>query len=139
MSDRQTQINNTKGIREAAIFATGISANLQSAKRFTPNGGVIMPRARLTTMMVPKCTGSTPNWMPMGTRIGASTMMAADVSINIPIINKATLTPSRNSNGDRSEAPTSELQSPMRTSYAVICLKTKSARKPNNKNLQYEL
>src|SRR3546814_11660521 len=100
MTARQAQITNTKGIREAAIFSTAISATVQAAKRFTPNGGVLMPRARLTTMMVPKCTGTTPNWMPMGTSIGASTLMAAAVAINITIINTTTLTHSLNPNGD---------------------------------------
>src|SRR3546814_5008715 len=38
--------------------------------------------------------------------------------------------------GDRSEEHTSELQSLMRSSYAVFCLKTKNNRKIHNKKYQ---
>ena len=74
-------------------------ATVQAANRFTPKGGVIMPSARFTTMMMPKCTGSMPKCIATGTRIGASTMIAALVSMNMPIRNSAALTPSRNSAG----------------------------------------
>ena len=75
--------------------SSDILATVQAAKRLTPKGGVIMPMARLTTMMMPKCTGSTPKCTATGTRMGASTMMAADVSMNMPITNNAAFTPSR--------------------------------------------
>ncbi len=72
-----------------------ILATVQAANRLTPNGGVIMPSARFTTMITPKCTGSMPKCIATGARIGASTMIAALVSMNMPITNSAALTPSR--------------------------------------------
>ncbi len=81
------------------ILSRLILATVQAANRLTPKGGVIMPSARFTTMMVPKCTGSMPKWRATGTRIGASTMMAALVSMNMPMTNSAALTPSRNQAG----------------------------------------
>ena len=86
------------------IRSSEILATVQAANRFTPKGGVIMPRARLTTMIMPKCTGSMPKCMATGARIGASTMMAALVSMNMPMTNSAALIPSRNSMGDCSTA-----------------------------------
>ena len=77
---------------------------MQAANKFTPKGGVIMPMARFTTMMSPKCTGSTPKCMATGARMGASTMMAALVSMNMPMMNSAAFTPSRNMVGDCSTA-----------------------------------
>ena len=44
--------------------SSGIRATVQAANRLTPKGGVIMPSARLTTMMMPKCTGSMPKCWP---------------------------------------------------------------------------
>ena len=42
------------------IRSTGMPATEQAAKRFTPRGGVIMPGARFSTMIRPKChRGST--------------------------------------------------------------------------------
>src|SRR3546814_4380145 len=40
---------------------------------------------------------------------------------------------------DRSEEHTSELQSLMRTSYAVFCLKKKKQEKPTNRNLSIHI
>ena len=81
-------------MRSSEIFAT-----VQAANRFTPNGGVIMPSARFTTMIRPKCTGSMPKCCATGARIGASTMMEALVSMNMPMTNSAAFTPSRNMPG----------------------------------------
>src|SRR3546814_9526097 len=39
--------------------------------------------------------------------------------------------------GSRSEAHTSELQSPMRISYAVFCLKKKTGKTPKEQNIKY--
>ena len=74
-------------------------ATVQAANRFTPNGGVIMPSARLTTITRPKCTGSMPKCSATGANMGASTMMAALVSMNMPITNSAALMPSKNMAG----------------------------------------
>ena len=75
-------------------------ATVQAANKFTPKGGVIMPRAKLTTMMMPKWMGSIPKYMATGVNIGASTMMAAEVSMNMPIRNSAPFTPIRNKAGE---------------------------------------
>ena len=82
------------------IRSSDILATVHAANRLTPKGGVIMPSARLTTMMMPKCTGSIPKCMATGTKMGASTMMAAEVSMNMPMTNKAAFTPKRNQPGD---------------------------------------
>src|SRR5438046_9936289 len=57
---RQPSTTRTNGSRCATILSSEMRATVQAANRLTPNGGVIMPSARLTTMIVPKCTGSTP-------------------------------------------------------------------------------
>ena len=57
---------------------------------------IIIPSAKLTTIMIPKCTGSTPNFTATGSNNGASTTIEADVSINIPIKKRARFTPNRN-------------------------------------------
>ncbi|CPL70616.1 Uncharacterised protein [Bordetella pertussis] len=54
-----------------------------------------MPSARFTTMMTPKWTGSTPNFMATGSSSGASTTTEAEVSMNMPITNSAAFTPIR--------------------------------------------
>src|SRR5690606_10856429 len=95
----QPRTTSTKGMSLGMILSSDILATAQAAKRLTPKGGVIMPMARFTTMMVPKCTGSTPNFMATGTRMGASTMMEADVSMNMPMMNRAMLTPNKNKTG----------------------------------------
>ena len=55
-------------------------------------------------MMMPKCTGSMPKCTATGARIGASTMIDADVSMNMPMTKSAALTPSRNRTGDCSHS-----------------------------------
>ena len=71
-------------------------ATEQAANRLTPKGGVIMPSARFTTITIPKCTGSMPKRAATGARIGASTMIDAEVSMNMPMTNRNALTASRN-------------------------------------------
>ena len=100
MTIRQARMTSTKGIRSLTIRSSEIRATVHAAKRLTPNGGVIMPMARFTTMIRPKCTGSMPKCMATGAKIGASTMMAALVSMNIPMRNSAALTPSKKYVGD---------------------------------------
>ena len=52
-----------------------------------------MPKARLTIITMPKWIGSMPKCIATGTKMGASTMMAALVSMNMPMTNKAKLMP----------------------------------------------
>ena len=112
ISIRQPNTTSTKGIRRETTCSSGIRATVQAANRFTPKGGVIMPSARLTTMITPKCTGSMPKCMATGARIGASTMIEAEVSMNMPIRNSAMFTPSRKIAGDCSHSTSAAPISP---------------------------
>ena len=57
---RHPMMTSTKGSKCPTMRSSEILATVQAANRLTPKGGVIMPKARLTTMMMPKCTGSIP-------------------------------------------------------------------------------
>src|SRR3546814_6029678 len=57
-------------------------------------------------------------------------------SISPPRINHAPVTPKRSANSCRSEEHTSELQSLMRISYAVFCLKKKNTIHNRNENTE---
>src|SRR3546814_1488621 len=59
---------------------------------------------------------------------------SAVIAVLIVVID---LTPSNSANVLRSEEHTSELQSLMRTSYAVFCLKKKTKKKKTKKQYQY--
>ena len=56
----------------------------QARNRQTPTGGVNRPIARLTTMIIPKCTGLTPRAVTIGIRIGQKTVTAGLRSIQVP-------------------------------------------------------
>jgi len=71
----------------------------QLTKRHTPTGGVAMPMAKFKTMMKPKCSGSMPNPCAMGASIGASRIIAAPDSINMPTTRRKTFTSKRNKRG----------------------------------------
>lgn len=57
-----------------------------ATKRFSPNGGVNMPIAPLTTIIIPKCTGSIPKLSASGRNNGANIVVDDAGSINIPTI-----------------------------------------------------
>lgn len=61
----------------------------QATNKFTPNGGVIKPIERLTTITIPKWTGSIPTDVAIGNNIGANIIIAAVVSIKVPTISKS--------------------------------------------------
>src|SRR5699024_7700484 len=61
-----------------------------------PSGGVTIPSDNETIMTTPKCTGSTPISDAIGTSIGASMMIDALVSINIPMNSNNRTTSNRN-------------------------------------------
>ena len=100
MTIKHASTTNTNGSRYGMMRSSEIRATVHAANRLTPKGGVIMPNAKLTTITSPKCTGSMPKCTATGARIGASTMMAALVSMNMPIKNSAALIPSKNIPGD---------------------------------------
>ena len=89
----------TSGNRWRIICSRPIFATAAAAKRFTPNGGVIMPSARLVIITRPKCTGSMPKRIATGARIGAMTTIEAAVSTNMPTRKRNTLTARRNITG----------------------------------------
>src|SRR3546814_7842781 len=63
-----------------------------------------------------------------------SRSMRAKVRARMPL-----MLPRRRSTGSRSEEHTSELQSLMRISYAVFCLKKKKVKNEEKKQLQYKI
>lgn len=79
------------GTSHLNISSSLIFAILAPTNRLTPTGGVHIPITRLTTRIVPKCTGLTPSYVTMGSRMGDKIMIAARVSISIPTKNKNTL------------------------------------------------
>src|SRR3546814_7817695 len=93
--------NGTVPITTSSTFTS--SEQLATTKRTTPSGGVSCPSSTRMTTKTPNQIGSTPRAVNDGKITG--TMMAI-----IP---------------RRSEEHTSELQSLMRISYAVFCLKKK--------------
>ena len=82
---------NINGIAALAISATGTPVKELVTKRLMPIGGVTKPIARLTTMITPKWTGSTPNAVTIGSKIGVRIRMAGVVSITIPTKSRKTL------------------------------------------------
>ena len=54
-----------------------------------------MPTSMLTTIMMPKCTGSMPSFIATGNRIGAMISTIDDGSITLPASSSSTLTTSR--------------------------------------------
>ena len=59
--------------------------------RTLPTGGVQSPIQRFKTKMMPKWTGSTPNLIATGKKIGVKINTAGVMSINVPMINKKRL------------------------------------------------
>ncbi len=53
----------------------------------------------LTTMMMPKCTGSMPSFIAIGNMIGAMISTIDEGSITLPASSSSTLTTSRNAIG----------------------------------------
>ena len=53
-----------------AIFITGTSVKELATNKLIPIGGVTNPIAKLTTIIIPKCTGSKPTLFTIGNKIG---------------------------------------------------------------------
>ena len=60
-----------------------------------------MPTSMLTTIMMPKCTGSMPSFIATGNRIGAMISTIDDGSITLPASSSTMLTNSRNATTPR--------------------------------------
>lgn len=64
------------------------SSSEQVKNIIDPNGGVTPPIIILTTITIPKCSGSIPIFNAAGIKSGASIIIAAPPSINIPTISR---------------------------------------------------
>ena len=84
-------INSKIGTIAFIICSIGVFPTAEAMNKFTPNGGVIKPIAKLTTIMTPKWIGSTPASTAIGNKIGVSIAKAGIVSIKAPTTNKNTL------------------------------------------------
>ena len=88
VSNNNVAIIKTKnGMIPLMTTSNVVSPTREATNKFTPSGGVIKPIAKLVTMMIPKCTGSTPKAVTTGNKIGAKIMMAHTVSMKQPTSN----------------------------------------------------
>src|SRR3546814_1196912 len=87
------------------------------------------------TTKTPNQIGSTPRAVNDGKITGTMMAIIPRPSMKHPRIAKTIITISRNANRDRSEEHTSELQSLMRISYAVFCLKQTNKHHNMNRTL----
>ena len=62
-----------------------------ATNKLIPNGGVMNPIARFTTMIIPKWIGLSPSDVATGRRMGESTIMAGVVSMKQPTISNRML------------------------------------------------
>jgi hypothetical protein len=77
MAIRSTIRISTRGMTDRAILGTLVFAICNAMNRFRQTGGVDIPIARLTIMMIPKCTGSNPKLSAIGNRIRVKIRIAA--------------------------------------------------------------
>src|SRR5699024_12487155 len=70
------------------ILSKGTFPTAEETNKLTPTGGVMKPIDKLTTIMTPKCIGSTTISVATCNRIGVKITIAAIVSIKAPTINK---------------------------------------------------
>ena len=80
-----------KGRQALATVSSDKLVRLQATNKLTPRGGVKKAISLVNTMIIPKWTGSTPNFMTKGNRIGVRMIIVAAVSINIPKNSKSKL------------------------------------------------
>ena len=63
----------------------------EAMNKLAPRGGVTKPIAKFTMQTIPKWTGLTPTAVTMGSKMGTVKIMAALVSIKVPMIRKMIL------------------------------------------------
>ena len=68
-------------------------------KSTAPTGGVHSPMQRLSTMMIPKCTGSMPRSTATGRKMGVKMSTAGVMSMNVPTTSSTRLIMSRMATG----------------------------------------
>ena len=71
--------------------ATEILATPAPTKRIVPTGGVHNPIHKLSTIMIPKCTGSIPKLVTTGKKIGVKIKTAGVMSMKVPTTNSVIL------------------------------------------------
>ena len=76
-----------KGNNGLITFSMDVFATPTPTKSTEPTGGVHSPMQRFKIMMMPKCTGSIPNFVTMGKNIGVNMRTAGVMSIKMPTIN----------------------------------------------------
>jgi hypothetical protein len=81
-----------KGTVLLIIIFTGTFDTLEATYKHIPTGGVINPMHKLTTMIIPMWTRSTPACKRIGTRIGVKTKTATLVSIMHPVTRRIRFT-----------------------------------------------
>jgi len=81
-----------KGSIALVICSSFISPIAHAMKRHTPTGGVVSPITRLSTMITPKWSGSTPILFIRGSNTGVKIISEAVVSMNVPTISKSIFT-----------------------------------------------
>lgn len=72
------------GIKDLKIFDIGKFAMLDDTNRVIPTGGVDKPIARFVTVIRPKCMGSMPNFVTIGSKMGTIKIIAGVVSRIVP-------------------------------------------------------
>ena len=77
-----------KGNRGLITFSMDVFATPTPTNSTEPTGGVHRPMQRFKIIMMPKCTGSIPNFVTMGKNIGVNMSTAGVMSIKIPTISK---------------------------------------------------
>ena len=80
--------NGIKGLITLTIL---VLATPTPTNSIDPTGGVHNPMHKFKTNMIPKWTGSIPNVVTTGKKIGVKIKTAGVISINIPTINKIKL------------------------------------------------
>src|SRR3954468_8971963 len=108
---RNTSIGNSHGHTANVSSVMIILVMPDATYRLRPTGGWQRPTSMLTTIMMPKCTGSMPSFIATGTRIGAMISTIDEGSITLPAISNSTFTIIRNAIGP----------SPLSSSHAAIC------------------
>src|SRR3546814_3223033 len=101
--------------------------SLRSTRRLAPVGSTAMPRLRRLSMV--DSSRFRPVASMKGTRSSRSTTCRGGFRVHDSARSSESTEPKKNGPSIRSEEHTSELQSLMRISYAVFCLKKKKHHK----------
>ncbi len=81
------------------IWVSGVLLIAATTKRIPPTGGVRPAVSRATQKIMEKCSGSMPNCIATGMRIGTSIIIVADGSIKQPAIKEIRIIIKRNTIG----------------------------------------